>query len=171
MSSAAPFGLITPNSTYRDVFCDAPLNKLVDPGTAWPSPDRLLDEHESSNNGLSYGAGISGLRTNRKSDGGTDRSRLSLTVDREAYGPSNSYYASVSFIRSIGLVWGYRPFQQQLLLLRAQIRSVHKGGLKVRYWGAPSWPAGRRNHLWHVLVRESADVLSVDDLIGVTGRD
>jgi hypothetical protein len=43
--------------------------------------------------------------------------------------------------------------------------------LKVRYWGVLQWPIGLRNHIWHILMREDVDVLSVDDLCAATQTD
>jgi len=87
------------------------------------------------------------------------------------YSPANSYYASVSFMKSIGYPWHSSLTQAQLDLLRRQIRGAHARGLKVRYWGIPPWPVGLRNYLWRVLVREGVDYLSVDDVDAVTRDD
>ncbi|KAJ5151757.1 hypothetical protein N7492_010052 [Penicillium capsulatum] len=54
----------------------------------------------------------------------------------------------------------------QLARVRDQIRAAHDRGLKVRYWGTPTWPVGLRDYVWRVLVREGADMLNVDDLAG-----
>jgi hypothetical protein len=43
--------------------------------------------------------------------------------------------------------------------------------LKVRYWDTPVWPIALRNHVWHVLFKEGADVLSVDDVEGCARAD
>ncbi|RAL03186.1 uncharacterized protein BO80DRAFT_500498 [Aspergillus ibericus CBS 121593] len=59
----------------------------------------------------------------------------------------------------------------QLELVRKQIEAAHMRGLKVRYWGTPSWPRGLRNHVWHVLVREGVDLINVDDLREATRQD
>ncbi|KAH7166261.1 PLC-like phosphodiesterase [Dactylonectria macrodidyma] len=83
------------------------------------------------------------------------------------YNSFNSYYASVSFPRSIGLVGPQGLRQSQLLKVRHQIKEAHSRGLKVRYWSLPAWPLSKRNHLWDVLVNEGLDILHVDDLLGV----
>jgi hypothetical protein len=87
------------------------------------------------------------------------------------YDFSNSYYASVHFGRTIGSLHRNRFSQDQLTLIRKQIQAAHARGLKVRYWGTPSWPRGLRNHVWHVLVREGVDLLNVDDLREGTRQD
>ena len=86
----------------------------------------------------------------------------------DVYSSANSYYASVSFVQSIGCPWHSALSQAQLDLLRRQIRGAHARGLKARYWGIPPWPIGLRNYIWRVLVREGVDYLSVDDIDAVT---
>jgi hypothetical protein len=50
----------------------------------------------------------------------------------------------------------------QIILLSGARRK----DLKVNYWDTPVWPIALRNHVWHVLFKEGADVLSVDDVEG-----
>ncbi|KAH8733262.1 hypothetical protein BGZ61DRAFT_528569 [Ilyonectria robusta] len=90
-------------------------------------------------------------------------------LNKGTYNKINSYYASVSFRRSIGLVGPRGLRQSQLLKVRNQIKEAHSLGLKVRYWSLPSWPLPKRNQLWDVLVNEGLDILHVDDVIGVRG--
>lgn len=92
-------------------------------------------------------------------------------VGLSPYNPHNSYYASVDFRKAIGSVNLNRFSQGQLAKLRRQVTAAHEQGLKVRYWGTPSWPRGLRNHVWHVLVREGVDVINVDDLRDATQQD
>ncbi|KAJ5241862.1 uncharacterized protein N7469_000189 [Penicillium citrinum] len=87
------------------------------------------------------------------------------------YSPQNSYYASVDFRKAIGSLPLSRLSQGQLVKLRNQIRDAHGRGLKVRYWGTPSWPVNLRNYVWRVLVREGVDMLNVDDLNAATKVD
>ena len=88
-----------------------------------------------------------------------------------SYTPQNSYYASVDFRKAIGSLPLSRLSQGQLAKLRNQIRDAHERGLKVRYWGTPSWPVNLRNYVWRVLVREGVDMLNVDDLDAATKVD
>lgn len=125
----APVHRVMENDTYRDVFYDAPLDKLA----LVPASD----EREVSNE----------------------------------YDISNSYYASVNFGKTIGSLNRNRFSQDQLARIRSHIQAAHSRGLKVRYWGTPSWPRGLRNHVWHVLVREGVDLLNVDDLREATRQD
>ena len=81
-----------------------------------------------------------------------------------AYNQSNSYYASTSFGKSIGQMSGYDLSAHQLALLRGQIRSAHRRGLKVRYWDFPAWPPELRKSVWKTLVAEGVDVLTGDDM-------
>lgn len=144
-SGMAPFHRIVENSTYRHIFYDAPLGDLdfwpVNSSPPPPSPD-LSSSHS-----------------------GSDQTSSALVAKEEPiYTPFNSYYASVSFKRSIG--WPYHSSinQTQLQKIRRDIRAAHAMGLKVRYWRIPEWPIGLRNYLWRVLVREGVDYLSVDDI-------
>ena len=84
------------------------------------------------------------------------------------YNTQNSYYASVSFKKAIGSLALGGLSQSQLTRLRRQVAVAHQQGLKVRYWGTPSWPAELRDYIWRVLVREQADVINVDDLHAAT---
>ncbi|GAD95776.1 hypothetical protein ANI_1_270114 [Paecilomyces variotii No. 5] len=143
----APFHLIVANSTYRDIFLDAPLDQLK---TRDPSPYEQLGLEEEQ-------------EQEREQAGGE-----SLPED---YNVTNSYYASVDFRKAIGPLFHNRFSQPQLELLRAQVRAAHARGLKVRYWGTPGWPRGLRNHVWHILVREGVDLINVDDLREATMQD
>ncbi|KAJ5982039.1 hypothetical protein N7451_012139 [Penicillium sp. IBT 35674x] len=77
-----------------------------------------------------------------------------------------TYYASVK--NEMGSIRGNRFSQNQLAEVHHQVKTAHKHGLKMRYWGTPSWPRGLRNHIWHILVREGVDVIDVDDLRNAT---
>jgi len=167
----APFEWLTANQTYRDVFFDAPLAELGDNSLVWPNPNRAQDPSRGCKQRV---PGPSGSHPGlEEDDGGSDMGRVWPVTDQGnlLYNKSNSYYASVSFTQSIGHVWGSRLRQDQLQMIRSQIRGAHQRGLKVRYWGVPRWPIGLRNHIWHILMREGADVLSVDDLYGATQTD
>lgn len=169
-SGNAPFDLITANETYRDIFYDAPLNELGDESATWENPNRVEEIEESNRNAVAFTDGVPGLRAYEGIEPKAVKS-MAGRVDRDTYNASNSYYASVSFTASIGHVWGSRLSQRQLRLIRAQVRGAHERGLKVRYWDVPYWPAGLRNHIWHILIREGVDLISVDDLSSATRRD
>lgn len=95
-------------------------------------------------------------------------------LDDGRYNESNSYYASVSFRRSVGWIWFNDLQQWQLLKIREHMRMAHSRGLKVRYWSLPIWPLSMRKRLWSLLVDEGLDIMHVDDLLGArdvfTGR-
>lgn len=145
-----PFDLVTANSSYRDIFFDAPLDKLVDErhfeGRTMP--------HIKRSTGL--GQGLSGM---------------SGAITAHTFNITNSYYASVSFKKAIGFPWPFHFTQRQLDLIRTQVRIAHRHGLKVRYWALPSWPRSLRNHVWRILAQEGVDMLNVDDLIAATKGD
>ncbi|KAJ9605805.1 hypothetical protein H2200_009654 [Cladophialophora chaetospira] len=152
VSGKAPFSRIVQSSTYRDVFYDAPLDVMASlPTNGEPSTTSLDSLTHANDSSL------------------VDTPQYLQNAG--TYSPANSYYASVSFIRSIGYPWHSSLSQAQLDLLRRQIRDAHARGLKARYWGIPAWPVGVRNYVWRVLVREGVDYLSVDDVDAVTRDD
>jgi hypothetical protein len=151
----APFDLIQANTTYRDIFFDAPLATMwQDPSTLPPSnPTEVSspaddDANANSNDTPMPSAGQGTVGT-------TPTSHFDAT---------NSYYASVNFKASIGRIWFGGLSATQLRLLRGQVSGAHARGLKVRYWNTPSWPVAVRNRVWRTLVDEGADVLNADAL-------
>ncbi|KAJ5800228.1 uncharacterized protein N7518_002296 [Penicillium psychrosexuale] len=150
-----PFNLVTANTTYRDIFFDAPLDKLV--GTDQPDssiPDAALFP-----------------RTDLGTDLGQGQSGMPAVITASTFNTSNSFYASVSFKKAIGYPWPFHFTQRQMDLIRSQVRIAHQHGLKVRYWALPSWPRSLRNHIWRVLAQEGVDILNVDDLVDATKGD
>ena len=168
----APFDDPTGSDTNRDVFFDAPLDLLADMSAKWPNPNRA-----QAGDAGAYDEAIdkSSLDKSPQHDDTESRGHPSVyamgTEISHSYNRSNSYYASASFKQAVGHIWGSRLTQEQLQLIRAQVRGAHRLGLKARYWGVPAWPIGLRNHIWHILVREGVDVLSVDDLRQATTWD
>lgn len=144
----APFNLVTANSTYRDIFFDAPLEKLVD------EDNNDEDPLEGSSSGS--GQGHTGMPD---------------TLRPNTFNITNSYYASVSFKKAVGFPWPFHFTQRQMDIIRDQVRVAHRHGLKVRYWSVPSWPVSLRNHIWRILVQEGVDILNVDDLVTATKGD
>lgn len=147
-----PFDLVISNSTYRDIFFDAPLDYLAEDS----SREQRRIARQSADGDENLGQGFSGTSPD-------------LTPD--AFNPTNSFYASTSFRKSIGFPWPFRLTAGQMDSIRAQVRGAHRRGLKVRYWALPNWPRGLRNHIWRVLVNEGVDILNVDDLQSATRRE
>lgn len=153
----APFDLLTANSTYRDIFFDAPLAKLEEEAPSVAVDDHSLQKTPNSKRlPHGFGQGHSGLPSD---------------VSPDTFNATNSYYASVNFKKSIGSLWHFHLTPQQLERIRAQIRGAHHRGLKVRYWGLPHWPRSLRNRIWNILVQEGVDILNVDDLRSATRKD
>ncbi|KAI9373669.1 PLC-like phosphodiesterase [Aspergillus egyptiacus] len=146
-----PFNRVTANTKYWDIFFDAPLDRLVDKAGHVKPSNRLESRAENAGQGLS---GVS-----------------SADIDPDTFNQTNSYYASVNFKKAVGVPWMFRLTERQVQTIRSQIQAAHRQGLKVRYWGTPSWPRSLRNHVWHVLAREGADMLNVDDLKSATRKD
>ncbi|KAI4147764.1 MAG: hypothetical protein L6R39_003017 [Caloplaca ligustica] len=175
----APFDLIRANQSHRDIFYDAPLDQLSDSSQEWPNPNRVPEAEKAVSNALSFSSPVPGLRPAHDHDlqlgyhngAGSTKPATSTAALEDGYTWQNSYLGSTSFNRDVGPVWGSRLSQRQLQILRSHIRGAHSRGLKVRYWDLPYWPVGLRNHVWHVLIREGADLLSVDDLPGATRTD
>lgn len=178
-----PFDLLTKNLTYRDAFFDAPLDTMWEPRHVteemknWPNlnddePEEGRDEDEGSAEELVPGRSTSSTAPALATSTGTPIFPQELNKGQGMSGVStdtdfnslNSYYASVSFSKAVGTVWGGRLSPRQMRVIRGQIRGAHRRGLKARYWDLPSWPIGSRNHVWNVLVTEGVDYLNVDDL-------
>lgn len=145
----APFDLITANTTHRDIFFDAPLDRLYEASASSspitpPSPETVVKRG---------GQGTVG------------------TTPQSTFSSANSYYASVNFGRSIGWLWFGYISPAQMERVRGQIRGAHARGLKARYWSAPKWPVGLRDKVWKMLVEEGVDYLNGDDLQGMTRVD
>lgn len=171
----APFHLIVESDTYRDIFFDAPLNIMDQEASDSPSDDERV-EPAGRKSDQDHGQGYSDF-------GGIRPRPTTFTVE-------NSYYASVSFYRAVGLTWYWmwppswfgtdspswssrsaNPGNnvlspKQVEILRAQIAGAHRQGLKVRYWDTPVWPQWVRARVYKTLVEEGADYLNIDDLRG-----
>lgn len=181
-----PFDLVTANSTYRDIFFDAPLERLggltrsstvrqgrpaIDSDVDSDDEDTELDE-ASSVSISSSGSSIAPVQSRNNENAGSGQGLSGLpTTDPAIFSPANSYYASVSFRAAVGFVWRGHMNPRQMEILRRQIRAAKKVGLKARYWDTPAWPISLRNHVWHVLVKEGADILNVDDLRAAASFD
>ncbi|EXJ73698.1 uncharacterized protein A1O5_03460 [Cladophialophora psammophila CBS 110553] len=156
VSGDAPFNRVIENSTYRDIFYDAPLHDLDSlPGIPSLSPPP---------------AAVSNIHVDDMPPS-TEPLSQPPADPLSSYSLYNSYYASTSFRRSIGYPFHSSLTQPQLDKIRRQIRAAHARGLKVRYWSIPPWPIGLRDYLWRVLVREGVDYLSVDDIEDVRRKD
>lgn len=154
LSGNAPFENIVAQGDERDMFFDAPLQLMP------AANSNTADTQVSSETRRQATDAIPGFRSKVATSSPYPRNPA-------VYSAANSYYASASFKRTIGHVWHSSLSDSQLTLIREQIRGAHARGLKVRYWGVPSWPIGVRNYLWRVLIREGVDVLSVDDVRAV----
>ncbi|PYH91708.1 hypothetical protein BO71DRAFT_401147 [Aspergillus ellipticus CBS 707.79] len=175
-----PFNLVIANTTYRDIFFDAPLDKLSGDDNSNNNnnnnnnddDDDDDDEDNSPYRTASPNAAQNTVTFRSPENVGQGLSGLSDSeIGPDTFDWTNSYFASVSFKKTIGRVWGFRLTEQQVDKIRAQTRAAHRRGLKVRYWGVPSWPRSLRNHLWSILVREGVDILNVDDLKSATRQD
>ncbi|KAJ5690552.1 RRNA biogenesis protein RRP5 [Penicillium macrosclerotiorum] len=143
-----PFDLVTANTSYRDIFFDAPLDKLI------------------GDEGLGRGHASAYKLSQRSTGLGQGLSGMPDTITANTFNVTNSYYASRRW-----LPWPFHFTSHQMELIRTQIRVAHRHGLKVRYWSVPSWPRSLRNHIWRILVQEGVDMLNVDDLVAATKGD
>lgn len=143
----APFHSILANTTHRDIFFDAPLQRL------WQPPQPPLSDTDERTIAMDYGTAMSD-------------SLQPAVASHEPFDATNSFYASASFRSAVGYVWRGHLSPKQMRVIRGQINGARRRGMKVRYWDTPTWPIELRNHVWHVLSKEGADVLSVDDVEG-----
>jgi len=154
----APFDLITANPTYRDIFFDAPLDKLqTSPPSTQPHADNVVDVARRTP-AAAAAAAAGGQGTVG-------------TAPDSVFDATNSYYASVNFGTSIGWLWFGHISETQMAKIRSQIREARKRGLHARYWSAPKWPVGLRNKVWNLLVQEGVGYLNGDDLRGMASLD
>ncbi|KXT07072.1 hypothetical protein AC578_2399 [Pseudocercospora eumusae] len=142
-----PFDNILSSTTRRDIFFDAPLDKMWEAAESSEPPPPPPT--------------ITFSRRGQQGNVGTD-----LVTSFDDFNATNSYYASVSFTKTLGFVWRGRLSARQMEIIRGQIRGAKRRGLKARYWDTPGWPINLRNHIWNVLMKEGADMLNVDDLKG-----
>lgn len=77
--------------------------------------------------------------------------------------------ASTDFAKNFGPVLGTSLNSTQLELLRSQVATAHKKGIKLRYWDQPGWPISTRNGIWRQLTAEGVDLINVDDLEAAAG--
>lgn len=158
-----PFDMVASNTTYRDIFFDAPLADMWEklPKNLPTISDPQVEDNASN---TLPSAGSKFVSKHTKSG------RKSFTSS-DAFNTSTSYYASTSFARTVGHVWRGHLSPRQMNIIRGQIRGAKRRGLKVRYWDTPAWPVSLRNHVWHVLVKEGVDMLNVDDLRAAAMED
>ncbi|KAJ5757554.1 altered inheritance of mitochondria protein 6 [Penicillium nucicola] len=84
------------------------------------------------------------------------------------YTTENSYYASVSLFKAVGIVWPWGPTDSQKQTMQKMIRAAAERGLVSRFWSIPSWPVSLRIKLWRVLVDSGVGMLNVDDVVEAT---
>lgn len=83
--------------------------------------------------------------------------------------------APASFIPLISGNWtesfswsGAGPFPRvQRDRLHALVRTAHRRGQRVRFWGTPDLPGPERQAFWHELLAARVDHLNTDDLAGL----
>lgn len=85
-------------------------------------------------------------------------------ISNSAYTSANSYLASASLGKAVGMVWAGRLNQKQRDIVRGQVKEAGEKGLKARYWNTPAWPIMWRNNVWKLLLESGVGLLNVDDL-------
>lgn len=105
---------------------------------------------------------------------GEDRQRVIFfdapleDIGNPRYDTSNSYYASSSIRKAVGIPWFARLSSGQVEKIREQVGVAMEKGLLSRYWGTSSWPVSARNRIWTILRDAGVGMLNVDDLEGAT---
>jgi len=159
------------DSNPADGFLNAPPDGPPDDNSRWggPGPLRFFRRNRPIlRKALEIWNAVIGSRWHGKR---SEQAKAANPSRNPEYNVANSYFASVSFEKTIGHIWGHRLSGPQLEVIRGQVRGAHGLGLKVRYWDLPHWPIGLRNHVWDTLVREGIDLLNVDDLRAATRWD
>ncbi|GAB7347086.1 hypothetical protein MBLNU459_g3217t1 [Dothideomycetes sp. NU459] len=169
-----PFDQLIANTTYRDIFFDAPLERLWAPPRNSASPKAhshtKVDVESDKATVITHDDGDA-VSDHVRRNGGQGNTGISADTTASAFNSSTSYYASISFTQAVGRVWRGHLSQRQMDIIRGQIRGAKQRGLKARYWDTPAWPISLRNHIWHVLVKEGADMLNADDLRAAARQD
>lgn len=88
-------------------------------------------------------------------------------LNDDKYTVENSFYASCSFLKVVGLFF-LKPSSSQVALVKSQIEAASQRGLISRYWDAPNWPIVRRNNLWRFLTENGVGILNVDDVMNAS---
>ena len=129
-----PFDALVANATHRDVFFDAPIDRIYKDSASSPPPTASSGSSESSGQGHSGTGALSSA---------------------SVFTPENSYYASTSLADLLGR-WPPRPpsrlSDDQVDLVRRHVEAAHAQGLKARFWDTPEWPVWVRNDVWTVLM-------------------
>jgi hypothetical protein len=84
------------------------------------------------------------------------------------YTTENSYYASASLKKAVGIVWPWGPTENQKQTMQKMISAAAERGLPSRFWSIPSWPVSLRMKLWRFLVDSGIGMLNVDDVVEAT---
>jgi hypothetical protein len=77
--------------------------------------------------------------------------------------------ASTDFAANFGPVLGTSLNSTQLDLLRAQVKTAHDKGIKLRYWDQPGWPISTRDGIWRQLRAEGVDLINADGVAAAAG--
>ncbi|KAJ5489760.1 altered inheritance of mitochondria protein 6 [Penicillium diatomitis] len=85
-----------------------------------------------------------------------------------SYSSENSYYASVSVKKAVGMVWTWGPTQSQKRTMQEMIDAATERGLVSRFWSIPSWPVNLRMQMWQFLVESRVGMLNVDNVVEAT---
>lgn len=167
-----PFDQLIANTTYRDIFFDAPLERLWEAQRTY-TPNVVgtteVDAEAEHGSAMTYDTDKASGHVRR--NGGQGSTGIDPSTTANAFNASTSYYASISFRQAVGYVWRGHLTPRQMEIIRGQIRGAKARGLKARYWDTPAWPISLRNHIWHVLVKEGAGMLNADDLRAAATQD
>lgn len=158
MTGDTPFDVLIANTTYRDTFFDAPLDKIWE-----DSPERQAAIAVGT---LTESDGIRQQSKLKKRDAASPQGLTGTDgITGASFTAENSHYASVSFRDVLGWPAYFGKLDERVLAtMRGQIKAAHAQGLKVRYWETPNWPVGARHKIWKTFLEEGVDVLNVDDL-------
>lgn len=137
-----PFDMVVNETHRREIFFDAPLDQMWE-----PTRERDAQQEDDA-------LDVDPSKLWNSNGGGQGNEGTDIVTSADDFNSTNSYYASVSFTKTVGFVWRGRLSNKQLDKVRAQIRGAKRRGLHVRYWDTPSWPINLRNHIWHTLMTE-----------------
>ncbi|PKX91116.1 uncharacterized protein P174DRAFT_444884 [Aspergillus novofumigatus IBT 16806] len=93
---------------------------------------------------------------------------LDQLADNTSFTANNSYYASASLRKAVGIIWPWGPSRRQKETMKKMIDTAAARGLVSRFWDIPGWPVNRRTKLWRFLVESGIGILNVDELFEAT---
>lgn len=162
VTGKAPYHKVVESAHYRDMFFDAPLERMA---------ALVHSELRGNCSKVAFDSIYAGKTKMMGSH------QPSIPQNPAVFSQANAYFASAS--GPISFSW-HLPYlsTSTRLKIRHQVSGAHTRGLKVRLSIAGFWPTLFNKHLWQILAEEGVDYFSINDRQGAiqwaqmsTGKD